>query len=231
LRARNRARDKLLAMDGAHDMGGMQGFGPVRTPDGDVAYHEAWEPRAQMVGIMSKATAGSMRARIEALAPGEYLSLSYYARWLAAAEHSHVADGSVSADDLRRWYDYFEANPDAVPPRREDPRLTELVKGRLSSGRPLPMPATTRFAPNDAVIVHRMRPKHHNRCPRFVRGVRGIIDVVCGEDRVPGSEPSREVVEPVYTVRFDSRDVWGHTDEPPFVLFVDLWESYLEAAP
>jgi hypothetical protein len=93
------------------------------------------------------------------------------------------------------------------------------------------MPATTRFAPHDAVIVQRMRPDHHNRCPRYVRGARGTIDVVCGEDRVPGSARDSTAVEPVYTVRFDSRDVWGDTDEPPFAVFVDLWESYLEAAP
>jgi nitrile hydratase len=218
-------------MDGAHDMGGMQGFGPVRTPDGDLAYHEAWEPRAQMVGLMSKATGGTMRARIEALAPAEYLALPYYARWLAAAEHSHVADGSVTADDLRRWYRHFEENPDAVPPRRDDPRLTSVVKNRLSSGRPLQVPTTSRFALNDAVIVRRMRPDHHNRCPRYVRGARGTIDALCGEDRVPGSSRDNEVVEPVYTVRFDSHEVWGRTDEPPFAVFVDLTESYLEAAP
>jgi nitrile hydratase len=218
-------------MDGAHDMGGMHGFGPVCTPDGELAYHDDWEPRAQMVGLMSKASGGSMRAHIEALAPAEYLALPYYARWLAAAEQSHVANGSVTADDLHRWYEHFEANPDAVPPRREDPRLAELVKKRLSSGGPLPMPKAMRFAPQDSVIVQRMRPDHHNRCPRYVRGARGTIDAVCGEDLVPGRGRDSEAVEPVYTVRFDSRDLWGHTDEPAFAVFVDLWESYLEAAP
>ncbi|MDQ1423054.1 MAG: nitrile hydratase subunit beta [Acidimicrobiaceae bacterium] len=217
-------------MDGAHDMGGMHGFGPVHTPDGDLVVHEAWEPRAQMVGLMSKASGGSMRPHIEALAPAEYLALSYYARWLVAAENLHVAAGSVTADDLRRWYEHFEANPEAVPPRRDDPRLTDLVKRRLSSGRPLPRPVTSRFAPNDVVIVQRMRPNHHNRCPRYVRGARGTIDVVCGEDRMPGAGQS-ERTEPVYTVRFESRELWGRTDEPPFVVFVDLWESYLEPVP
>ncbi len=143
----------------------------------------------------------------------------------------HVANGSVTADELRHWYEHFEANPDAAPPRRDDPRLAELVKGRLSSGRPLPKPARARFAPHDQVIVQRMRPSHHNRCPRYVRAARGTIDAVCGEDLVPGAGRDSEAAEPVYTVRFDSRDLWGHTDEPPFAVFVDLWESYLEAAP
>jgi nitrile hydratase subunit beta len=214
-------------MDGAHDMGGMQGFGTVRSANDEVAYHEAWEPRAQMVGLMSKASGGTMRAHIEKLPPAEYLALPYYARWLAAAEHLHVDAGLVTADDLRRWYEHFEANPDALPPRRDDPRLTDLVRRRLSSGRPMSMPARPRFAPGDAVTVHRMRPDHHNRCPRYVRGATGTIDALCGEDQIPGAGG----VEAVYTVRFTSHDLWGGMDEPPFAVFVDLWEGYLEPAP
>jgi hypothetical protein len=34
-------------MDGVHDMGGKQGFGPVRVDDGSKAvFKAAWEPRA-----------------------------------------------------------------------------------------------------------------------------------------------------------------------------------------
>jgi nitrile hydratase subunit beta len=216
-------------MDGVHDMGGMHGFGSVRTPEDDLAYDEAWEPRAQAVGLMSKASGGSMRRHIEQLAPAEYLALPYYGRWLAAAEQMHVALGALTADDLRRWYEHFDANPEALPPRRYDPQLAERVAGRLTAGQPLPRPAAARFAPGDAVTVRRMHNTGHVRCPRYVRGARGTIDAICGEDRLPGSDRSTGPIEPVYTVRFGSDDVWGPTDEPSFSVFVDLWESYLEA--
>ena len=218
-------------MDGVHDMGGMHGFGAVRTADGDLAYHEAWEPRAQVVGLMSKTSGGSMRRHIEQLPPADYLALAYYGRWLVAAERMHVALGALTADDLRRWYEHLDANPDEVPPRRDDPQLAELVARRLTSGRPLMRPAATRFVPGDAVTVRRMHDIGHNRCPRYVRGAPGIIDAICGEDRLPGSDRSTGPIEPVYTVRFGSDDIWGPTDEPSFAVFVDLWESYLEAAP
>lgn len=218
-------------MDGAHDMGGMHGFGPVRTPDGDLAYHEAWEPRAQFVGLMSKASGGTMRLRIEQLPPPEYLALPYYARWLAAAENMHVAVGALTRDDLQRWYEHFEADPEATVPRRDDPKLAALVAGRLTGGRPLPLPDASRFGAGDRVLVKRMRPEDHNRCPRYVRGVVGTIDAVCGEDHVPAAYKTGQPIEPVYTVRFDSHDLWGVTEEPPFAVFVDLWESYLEAMP
>jgi nitrile hydratase subunit beta len=217
-------------MDGAHDLGGMQGFGPVRSPGCDAAYHESWEPRAQFVALMSKPSHGSMRAHIEQLAPADYLALPYYARWLTAAEQFHVRDGSLSTADLERWYDFFAAHPDEVPPRRDDPKLAALVTARLSTGQPLPMPERSHFEPGEQVVVRRMHTEGHHRCPRYVRGVRGTVEQICGVDRVPGSDRRSGPHETVYTVAFGSRDLWGDTDDPPFVVLVDLWESYLEAA-
>jgi nitrile hydratase subunit beta len=71
-----------------------------------------------------------------------------------------------------------------------------------------------------------MRPAGHTRCPRYVRGVRGRIRILLGDDVLPDDG---ETVEAVYSVAFDSSDLWGPTSgEPPFVVLVDLWESYLE---
>ena len=32
-------------MDGPHDLGGKQGFGPIETDEPDVAFHHDWEGR------------------------------------------------------------------------------------------------------------------------------------------------------------------------------------------
>ncbi len=218
-------------MDGIHDLGGMQGFGRVNTPDSGRTHDEPWEVRAQFVGLLSKAGTGSMRRRIEELAPAEYLASSYYVRWLAAAENTHLRIGALSADDLERWYRHFEADPAAEVPRGDDPALAERVTARLSSGRPLPDAAAPAFRPGDTVLVRRMHPTWHHRCPRYVRGALGTITFVCGQDRVPYDDPTVEEVAAVYTVQFSSLDLWGRTDEPPFTVLVDLWENYLEAAP
>ena len=218
-------------MDGAHDLGGMHGFGLVNTPGSDVAYDESWEPRAQFVGLMSKTSGGSMRRRIEALPPAEYLASPYYVRWLAAAETMHVQAGVVTDDDLHRWYDHFDGDPEATVPRRDDPELRARVEARLSAGRPLPPAESARFGVGDAVTVRRMHPAEHHRCPRYVRGAPGAVAFVCGQDEVPGDDRSTADVAPVYTVRFSSLDLWGATDEPAFTVLVDLWEGYLEARP
>lgn len=85
-----------------------------------------------------------------------------------------------------------------------------------------------RFAAGDRVRVRSTDPDHHTRMPRYVRGHRGTVVESQGEwpladDRAQGVSDPR--VEPVYTVRFAARDLWG---AGAHWVTVDLWESYLE---
>jgi nitrile hydratase subunit beta len=89
-----------------------------------------------------------------------------------------------------------------------------------------------RFGPGDRVRVRRMHPDGHTRCPRYVRGAVGVVERVQGTDRLPDraiyglpTEP-----EPVYAVAFGSQDLWGESDEPPWTVLLDLFDSYLEPA-
>ena len=84
------------------------------------------------------------------------------------------------------------------------------------------------FAVGDRVRVRTVGPEHHTRVPRYVRGHQGVVIESPGEwpladDRARGVFDPR--VEPVYTVRFAARDLWG--DGAHWVT-VDLWQSYLE---
>jgi nitrile hydratase len=77
-------------------------------------------------------------------------------------------------------------------------------------------------------VLRIYEPDKHHRVPRYVRGVVGTIDAVCGQHHVSGLPD--QPIEPLYTVRFSSTDVWGPSStEPPFAVFVDLWQSRLEA--
>jgi nitrile hydratase len=69
-----------------------------------------------------------------------------------------------------------------------------------------------------------MRPPGHNRSPRYLRGVEGVVERVQCNDRRPGAG-----AEPVYLVAFDAVDVWGDDAEAGAVL-ADMWEGYLEPA-
>ena len=216
-------------MDGIHDMGGMHGFGPVDV--GAVApTHEEWQTRLQVVALISGAVS---RGAIEAIDPATYLSSSYYERWLLAAEQRGVDTGRVDAGALERWRQVFADDPAASPPRAEQPENVERVQQMVERPFTLPPAVEPRFGVGDRVRVKRMRPEPHHRCPRYIRGAVGEIETVVADDHLPGTRPGDDRTETVYTVRFDSTDLFGDRTgdgEPPYDLLIDQWESYLEPA-
>ncbi|MEU9114445.1 SH3-like domain-containing protein [Streptomyces sp. NPDC048483] len=86
------------------------------------------------------------------------------------------------------------------------------------------------FRAGEWVRVRAGDPVGHTRVPRYVRGQVGRIVESQGRwalaDEVAAglAEPR---VEPVYTVAFAARDLWGEGDHE---VTVDLWESYIERA-
>ncbi len=215
-------------MDGVHDMGGMHGFGTV-VPDGEV-FHADWEPRlfaltrvARLAGI----TAGHSRAVIESMPPDEYLAASYYERWLWGLERRLELAGSIAPGDVEAA---MERLGDAPLPERDDPELARQSVEVQRGGASMDAATAPRFRPGDRVRVRRMRPEGHTRCPRYVRGVVGVIERVHGDDHLADALARGEdaPIEAVYAVRFRSEDLFGPTEEPPYRVLVDLSESYLE---
>ena len=80
-------------MSRVHDMGGQTGFGPVPAHEDDGQYfHADWEARVYaLVRALQRHKVidrefDELRDAIERIPPAEYLSMSYYERWLRAAE-------------------------------------------------------------------------------------------------------------------------------------------------
>jgi nitrile hydratase beta subunit len=223
-------------MDGAHDLGGMQGFGAVVVPGRDLPYHERWEARVfalhMLIGIRDLGAGPSGRATREQMPAADYLAASYYERWLWSAERRLERKGLIHPGEVERMMERLEAGePD---PRRDDPELAARAVAAVREAWPPLAPATgARFAVGDQVRVRRMRPGRHTRCPRYVRGATGRVERIQGLDGLPEltayGEPATP--EPVYAVAFDSRALWGEDGSPPWTVLVDLWERYLEEVP
>ena len=86
-----------------------------------------------------------------------------------------------------------------------------------------------RFGSGDAVTAAAVDVSGHVRLPRYVRGRTGEVVEVTGswrrpEDVVAGRETAPQ---PVYTVRFAARELWGSGDHS---VCIDLWEGYLQPA-
>ena len=140
-----------------------------------------------------------------------------------------MARGLVSAGDLDRWRSTFADDSDAVPPVVADADAASFVEQVMTTADRLRPAASPRFAVGDTVVVRRWRDAaNHHRCPRYVRGVTGRVESICGDEPVPGRESTD--IAPLYTVAFASTDLWGAGEEPPFTVLVDLSEPYLEAA-
>ena len=73
-------------MNGVHDMGGMQDFGPIRPEKNEPVFHKCWEGRMIAIylatGAWGKWNIDASRHELELLSPADYLGKSYYQKWL-----------------------------------------------------------------------------------------------------------------------------------------------------
>jgi len=206
-------------VDGIHDLGGMQGFGPVVRSTAEPVFQHRWEAvaRALMVAVTGavEASGGEFRHSIERMEPGDYLTSSYYEHWLTAAATLAVEHGLVTQSELEaRAGGRFPLSGPVLAPQVRD------------AGPDVHEP---RFGVGDQVRVRERHSPGHTRCPRYVRDKVGTVARVDGRQSVPDIEAhgTARRYEPTYSVRFDAADLWldGQRDVS---VHVDLWDSYLE---
>ena len=221
-------------MNGAQDLGGMMGFGPVVPEPNEPLFHAPWERRALAVTI---AAAGlgewnldvSRHAR-ETLPPPEYLTSSYYEIWIKGLTKLLLARGLVTEDELAAGRSLRPAPPTARPALTAEAMAAGLAKGGPCS-RPAASPA--RFAVGQQVRTRNINPTGHTRLPRYARGRTGVIERVHGAFVFPDSNAHGRGEDPqwCYGVVFDARELWGEDADPHLTVAVDCWEPYLEAVP
>ena len=209
-------------MDGVHDLGGREGYGPVDLDDDGVFVHE-WEKRsfglALAAAVLGVNTSTSQhRHSIERMDAIHYLTTRYYEHWATGLITRMVETGKV---------DLAEAEARAggrIPLSRPE----VAVAGEV----PDPLPAT--FAVGDPVRVRMWHPRGHTRCPQYVRGKLGTVVRVDPPAQVPDLEAHvRTAVrsEPICCVRFEPGDLWGNDDGAgACAVHVDLFTCYLEPA-
>jgi nitrile hydratase subunit beta len=210
-------------VDGIHDLGGLDGFGPVVVEPDEPVFHEDWERRtfrlSAAAGSALQYSGGAFRHSIERMDPGHYLTSSYYEHWLTGISTLIVEAGLATADELdRRAGGRY---PLSRPDRGTVPATAQ------------PHPTDVRFAVGDRVRVREWHPPGHTRAPRYVQGKCGVVVRLDGSYSVPDVEAhsADRVLEPTYSVRFTARELWGEGGADTDVIHVDLWDSYLEEEP
>jgi nitrile hydratase subunit beta len=91
-------------MSRIHDVGGMQGFGPVEQEADEPPFHADWEAH---VFALNRALIGrgvynldEFRDAIERMPPRRYLASSYYEKWFHAITTLLVEKGVLSAQEV-----------------------------------------------------------------------------------------------------------------------------------
>ncbi len=219
-------------MNGAHDLGGQMGFGPIKAEEDEPNFHARWEERAFSVTLAMGATGtwtlDASRFARESLPPADYLSSSYYEIWTKGLEKLVVGHGLVTDEELKQGKALVPAKPLKRVLKAEDVDAT-LAKG-AAVDRPQTQPA--RFKVGDAVRTKRMHPEHHTRLPRYARDVAGRIEAVHGVHVFPDTNAMGKGEQPawLYGVAFKGTDIWGKDSDPDLTLRIDLWEPYLDLA-
>jgi nitrile hydratase len=202
-------------MDGMHDLGGRQGFGPVRYTVNARAFHAPWEVRvnslyafAVRLGIFNM---DEYRHAIERMEPRHYLTASYYERSLTSLATLLVEKGVVTREEL-------EARA-----RGRFPLAAPSAPGRTN------VAAREHFQPGERVRVRADHVPGHVRMPGYIRGKTGVV--VSESPAYPFPDAHAHGVEaqdePTYDVQFNSEELWpGSADRAS--IYVAVFQSYLE---
>jgi len=204
-------------MDGIHDLGGKQGYGPIRYTLDATAFHSTWEVRVNAMyahavrsGIFNM---DEYRHAIERMEPRHYLTASYYERSLTGFATLLVEKGVLTREELeRRANGTFPLSSPSAPGRGNAPQRE-------------------RFKPGERVRVKLDFVPGHIRLPGYVRGK---VGTVVGESPpYPFPDAHAHGIhaedEPTYDVRFHAEDLWPNGCDPALV-HVGIFQSYLERA-
>ncbi len=224
-------------MNGIHDMGGMQGFGPVQPEANEPVFHADWEGRIFAIRAQLSRFGGNIdqrRSHIEQIRPDRYLRISYYERWLDTAlrycsERGLISRGEREAIGTAR--NHAELS-DALAADKATLSRVEPVPPRTGTGYARPIDAPPMFAVGETVRTRNISPTTHTRLPRYSRGKLGLVTSDHGGFVFPDSNAIGEGESPkrLYTVRFAARELWGERAHQHDTVSLDLWEPYLEPA-
>jgi nitrile hydratase subunit beta len=209
------------------DLGGQEGHGAIVPESEDVRFHAQWEKDALAIVLAMGATGSwnidMSRSARETLR--QYGRLSYYQIWLAALEKLMQERGQLQAREIAAGRMLHPPVPIARVLQARD------VQAALAKGSPTLRPDTQgpRFHVGQRVRTRDHAVAHHTRLPGYVRGKVGTIERCHGSHVFADTHAQGlgEQPQPLYTVVFEGRELWGEEAAPGLRVSVDAWESYL----
>jgi nitrile hydratase len=201
-------------MDGVHDLGGRDGFGPVRYGPDAAVFHADWERRANaLYGLAVRLGVFNMdeyRHAIERMDPRHYMAASYYERTLTSLATLLVEKGVTTQAELERLAG------------GGFPLSISSAVGRTNR------PDRLRFQIGDRVRVRVDHVGGHCRMPGYIRGKPGVVVRETPAYPFPDAHAHGLAAEdePTYDVAFRTEDLWPNSADSALV-HVGVFQSYL----
>ena len=218
-------------MDGPHDLGGKQGFGPVQTDETEVPFHHDWEGRMWGISRSSGApgvTIDWWRHVRELIDPVDYLTRPYFDSWAQTELATYIDAGVITLDEVKGGC--------SSTPKKRVAKVVDVAGAIAQDGAnranfERTVAEAPRFKSGDRVNTKAFTQAHHTRLPAYARGKPGTIHAhhgahVFADENAKGNE----VAQHIYSVVFEAKDLWPEAGTRRDRVFLDLWESYLEFA-
>jgi nitrile hydratase beta subunit len=218
-------------MNGAHDMGGMQSFGPIRPEKNEPVFHAGWEGRISVIwsaiGTWRKWNTDFGRQTRESIPAPEYLTLDYFQRRYVQVVELLVATGMITRSELA-------SGRPARGAQKAVPALTaDKVAAWFANGNPKrrTVEVAPQFRVGQRVRSRNINPPTHTRLPRYARGKLGVVERDHGVFVFPDSNAQGlgEKPQHVYSVLFTARELWGDQATATDTVVLNMWDDYLEA--
>ena len=126
-------------MNGAQDLGGMMGFGPIAQDRENQLFHADWEKKAfalnMAIGVANIWNQDAFRFARESLPPPQYLNTSYYGLWVVTLENMMLKYAITTCEELKAGH--------ALAPMKKakQPVTAAQVANMVRCGSPYDRPA------------------------------------------------------------------------------------------
>ncbi len=218
-------------MNGIHDLGGMDNFGPVIAEENEPVFHDDWE-RTIFTLMIALLPAGyfnidEIRRTVETIPPAQYLQARYYEKWLYALEMIALEKDILSKEEIATGRSIRREGGNTRPAVSR-----EMLEYAMTNPLPvnLDVDIPVKFKPGDGIIAKNIHPLHHTRLPRYIRGKRGTVEqdhgiFLLADTNAHGGPDSPQHV---YSVRFTARELWGEDAPARDSVCIDLHDDYMD---
>jgi nitrile hydratase beta subunit len=219
-------------MDGIHDLGGKQGYGPIEFDSDEAPFHHDWEAREWGIAQSARTpgiTIDWWRHCRELIMPVDYLGRPYFDSWAQTDFSTYIEAGWMTMQDIGSDGPGDNSSADGAPPALSLQQV--LQEDREHAFRfDAAIDAQPEFALGQPVVTASHGHQGHTRLPQYARGRRGRIEACNGAHVFPDlSAQGVEVHQYCYSVVFTAAELWAEVESSRDKVYLDLWESYLVA--